>query len=96
MNQNSFTFPVRQADVRPASLVSVSCFRCTAVLRRFCVLGYIYRNCTENGWSEIHPPYDEACEFSDYEKIEPEVEEPDVNVLSSHGDNICGILKLCT
>ncbi|XP_039670751.1 vasoactive intestinal polypeptide receptor 1-like [Perca fluviatilis] len=34
--------------------------------------GYVYRNCTVDGWSEMYPPYDEACAFSD--NSEPESE----------------------
>lgn len=33
--------------------------------------GFVYRNCTVDGWSEMYPPYEEACAFSDYE---PETE----------------------
>uniref|UniRef100_A0A671KK24 Growth hormone releasing hormone receptor a n=1 Tax=Sinocyclocheilus anshuiensis TaxID=1608454 RepID=A0A671KK24_9TELE len=27
--------------------------------------GFIYRNCTSNGWSDPYPPYEEACAFED-------------------------------
>ncbi|XP_067109831.1 pituitary adenylate cyclase-activating polypeptide type I receptor-like [Osmerus mordax] len=27
--------------------------------------GYMYRNCTEQGWTELLPPYDEACVFNE-------------------------------
>lgn len=40
-------------------------------------LGYVHRNCTEEGWSEPYPAYGEACEFA-----ESEVEEPQVKVLA--------------
>ncbi|KTG39029.1 hypothetical protein cypCar_00014099 [Cyprinus carpio] len=29
------------------------------------VKGFIYRNCTSNGWSDPYPPYEEACAFED-------------------------------
>ena len=35
--------------------------------------GYIYRNCTEDGWSDLNLSYEEACAFNDYEEMEPEV-----------------------
>uniref|UniRef100_A0AAX7VGG6 Growth hormone releasing hormone receptor a n=1 Tax=Astatotilapia calliptera TaxID=8154 RepID=A0AAX7VGG6_ASTCA len=38
----------------------------------FPTLGYVYRNCTADGWSEMYPPYEEACAFSD--DSEPESE----------------------
>ncbi|XP_019739213.1 vasoactive intestinal polypeptide receptor 1-like [Hippocampus comes] len=27
--------------------------------------GFVYRNCTADGWSDIYPPYQEVCAFSD-------------------------------
>lgn len=43
------------------------------------VLGYIYRNCTEKGWSDFYPSYEEACKIPEDEEIEPEV-----NIAHSH------------
>ncbi|XP_004572383.1 vasoactive intestinal polypeptide receptor 1 isoform X1 [Maylandia zebra] len=34
--------------------------------------GYIYRNCTEKGWSDFYPSYEEACKIPEDEEIEPE------------------------
>ncbi|KAM7387777.1 hypothetical protein PAMP_023994 [Pampus punctatissimus] len=57
-----------RADV--GEVVRVSCAN---VLQMFANnQGYVYRNCTEDGWSELYPQYDEACEFGEYEEIEPE------------------------
>ncbi len=35
--------------------------------------GFVYRNCTVYGWSEMYPPYQEACAFSDDNESESEV-----------------------
>lgn len=35
--------------------------------------GFVYRNCTVDGWSEMYPPYEEACAFSDDNEPESEV-----------------------
>lgn len=35
--------------------------------------GFVYRNCNVDGWSEIYPPYEEACAFSDDSEPESEV-----------------------
>ncbi|XP_031416105.1 growth hormone releasing hormone receptor a [Clupea harengus] len=32
--------------------------------------GYVFRNCTKDGWSDVHPAYNVACDFGD----EPEYE----------------------
>ncbi|XP_068197434.1 pituitary adenylate cyclase-activating polypeptide type I receptor-like [Antennarius striatus] len=34
--------------------------------------GFVYRNCTAVGWSDMYPPYEEACAFTD--DSEPESE----------------------
>uniref|UniRef100_A0A669E737 Growth hormone releasing hormone receptor a n=1 Tax=Oreochromis niloticus TaxID=8128 RepID=A0A669E737_ORENI len=46
---------------------------CSEVFQHFSSnQGYVYRNCTADGWSEMYPPYEEACVFSD--DSEPESE----------------------
>ncbi|TKS79653.1 Vasoactive intestinal polypeptide receptor 1 [Collichthys lucidus] len=51
-------------------VVNVSC---SEVLQHFSSnQGFVYRNCNIDGWSEIYPPYEEACAFSD--DSEPESE----------------------
>ncbi|XP_017562853.2 growth hormone releasing hormone receptor a [Pygocentrus nattereri] len=57
-----------RADV--GQVVNVSC---SEVFQHFSSKpGYIYRNCTPAGWSDLYPPYEEACEFGD--DAEPESE----------------------
>ncbi|KAI4883779.1 hypothetical protein NFI96_034286 [Prochilodus magdalenae] len=57
-----------RADV--GQVVNVSC---SEVFQHFSSKqGYIYRNCTAAGWSDLYPPYEEACEFGD--DAEPESE----------------------
>uniref|UniRef100_A0A8C7XSP5 Growth hormone releasing hormone receptor a n=1 Tax=Oryzias sinensis TaxID=183150 RepID=A0A8C7XSP5_9TELE len=34
--------------------------------------GYVFRNCNVEGWSEMYPPYEEACDFSDDNESESE------------------------
>ncbi|XP_062285330.1 pituitary adenylate cyclase-activating polypeptide type I receptor-like [Scomber scombrus] len=51
-------------------VVNVSC---SEVFQHFSSnQGFVYRNCTIEGWSEMYPPYAEACAFSD--DSEPESE----------------------
>ncbi|XP_053492232.1 vasoactive intestinal polypeptide receptor 1 [Ictalurus furcatus] len=40
-------------------VVNVSCIEVSQLFANN--NGYIYRNCTENGWSEIYPSYEHAC-----------------------------------
>lgn len=35
--------------------------------------GFVYRNCTVDGWTEMYPSYEEACAFSDDNEPESEV-----------------------
>ncbi|XP_077955679.1 growth hormone releasing hormone receptor a [Gasterosteus aculeatus] len=46
---------------------------CSEVFQHFSSdQGYVYRNCTARGWSEVFPPYDEVCVFSDDSEQESE------------------------
>uniref|UniRef100_A0A4W4DX85 Growth hormone releasing hormone receptor a n=1 Tax=Electrophorus electricus TaxID=8005 RepID=A0A4W4DX85_ELEEL len=55
-----------RADV--GQVVNVSC---SEVFQHFSSKqGYIYRNCTAEGWGDPYPPYGEACDFGD--DAEPE------------------------
>ncbi|XP_039610129.1 growth hormone releasing hormone receptor a [Polypterus senegalus] len=46
---------------------------CTDVFSHFPVnQGFIYRNCTTRGWTDLFPPYIEACNFSDKIYVEAE------------------------
>ncbi|XP_010782291.1 vasoactive intestinal polypeptide receptor 1-like [Notothenia coriiceps] len=57
-----------RADV--GQVVNVSC---SEVFQHFSSSqGFVFRNCTEDGWSEMYPPYNDACAFSD--DSEPETE----------------------
>ncbi|CAB1332187.1 unnamed protein product, partial [Coregonus sp. 'balchen'] len=49
-----------QADV--GQIVNVSC---SDVSQLFANKGYIFRNCTKDGWTELYPTYEEACEFAE-------------------------------
>uniref|UniRef100_A0A8C2WRV3 Growth hormone releasing hormone receptor b n=1 Tax=Cyclopterus lumpus TaxID=8103 RepID=A0A8C2WRV3_CYCLU len=51
-------------------VVSVSCANVSQLFANN--QGYIYRNCTEDGWSDLYPSYEEACEFTEDEETEPE------------------------
>lgn len=37
----------------------------------------MYRNCTADGWSELYPPYQEACAFRNDSEPESEVQTSD-------------------
>ncbi|TTC44347.1 Vasoactive intestinal polypeptide receptor 1 [Bagarius yarrelli] len=55
-----------RADV--GQVVNVSCLD---VFQHFSSKqGYIYRNCTAEGWSDLYPPYEKACELGN--DTEPE------------------------
>uniref|UniRef100_A0A667YW02 Growth hormone releasing hormone receptor a n=1 Tax=Myripristis murdjan TaxID=586833 RepID=A0A667YW02_9TELE len=44
-------------------VVNVSC---SEVFQHFSSnQGYVYRNCTVDGWTEMYPPYEDACVFND-------------------------------
>ncbi|XP_054645545.1 vasoactive intestinal polypeptide receptor 2 isoform X1 [Dunckerocampus dactyliophorus] len=45
---------------------------CANVSQLFQKRGYVYRNCTEDGWSELYPTYKEACEFAEDSQSEAE------------------------
>ncbi|XP_077415456.1 growth hormone releasing hormone receptor a isoform X3 [Vanacampus margaritifer] len=50
-----------RADV--GQVVNVSC---SDIFQHFSSgQGFVYRNCTTDGWSDIYPPYQEVCAFSD-------------------------------
>ncbi|XP_068599740.1 pituitary adenylate cyclase-activating polypeptide type I receptor-like [Brachionichthys hirsutus] len=57
----------RRAEV--GRVVGVSCANISLFANN---QGYIFRNCTEDGWSDLYPSYEEACVFTDYEETEPE------------------------
>lgn len=46
---------------------------CSEVFQHFTSnQGFVYRNCTADGWSDLYPPYEDVCVFS--EDPEPETE----------------------
>ncbi|XP_061621218.1 pituitary adenylate cyclase-activating polypeptide type I receptor-like isoform X1 [Phyllopteryx taeniolatus] len=45
---------------------------CANISQLFNNKGYIYRNCTESGWSALYPNYTEACDFADDSEAESE------------------------
>ncbi|XP_056234381.1 pituitary adenylate cyclase-activating polypeptide type I receptor-like [Seriola aureovittata] len=51
-------------------VVSVSCSNVSQLFVNNQV--YIYKNCTEEGWSDAYPSYEKACEFAEDEETEPE------------------------
>uniref|UniRef100_A0A665WDT2 Pituitary adenylate cyclase-activating polypeptide type I receptor-like n=1 Tax=Echeneis naucrates TaxID=173247 RepID=A0A665WDT2_ECHNA len=53
-------------------VVSVSCANVFQLFAH--QQGYIYRNCTEEGWSDPYPSYEKACEFAEDEETESEVD----------------------
>uniref|UniRef100_A0A672YE80 Growth hormone releasing hormone receptor a n=1 Tax=Sphaeramia orbicularis TaxID=375764 RepID=A0A672YE80_9TELE len=59
---------------RRAEVGQVVNLSCSEVFQHFSSnQGYVYRNCTVDGWSEMYPPYEEACVFSDDSEPESEV-----------------------
>ncbi|KAJ8389012.1 hypothetical protein AAFF_G00124090 [Aldrovandia affinis] len=58
----------RQAEV--GQVVNVSCAEVSQLFTDN--QGYIYRNCTKDGWTDLYPPYEDACEF--VEDVETESE----------------------
>ncbi|KAJ8377026.1 hypothetical protein SKAU_G00076060 [Synaphobranchus kaupii] len=51
-------------------VVNVSC---AEVSQLFNNEGYIFRNCTKDGWTDLYPTYEEACEFGEDVATESEV-----------------------